>query len=102
MSVSRVITDHKQMDKIETAAGKNDKRAVDKPHSEDAFPSDMLMHNFGDESHKHHPEEDGKAHHIHFERFLKRKWKLFFCLTFKIVLLITYLCQLTIFYTHYL
>ena len=88
------------MDKKELTAV-NDHSGVSEPHSRNTssaeYPLDLIH-----KRHGHHPEEDGKHHHIHFERFLTRKWRLVFCFIGKMILVVTYLCSLTSFYAQYL
>lgn len=72
------------------------------PHNANAFPWELALHNFHYKGQDHNSDEDGKTHHIHFERLINHRWKLFLCLMGKMILLITYLCSLTSFYAHYL
>ena len=50
----------------------------------------------------HSSDDDGKTHYVHFERYLRRKNRNLYCITCKIILLLTYLCSLITTYYHLL
>ncbi|MES2894133.1 MAG: hypothetical protein V4725_19085 [Bacteroidota bacterium] len=45
-------------------------------------------------------QEDGKTHSYHFTRFDKRRWRLFYCLVAKLILLLAHVCFLICSYLH--
>ncbi len=45
-------------------------------------------------------QEDGKTHSYHFTRFEKRRWRLFYCLVAKLILLLAHICFLLCSYLH--
>jgi hypothetical protein len=58
--------------------------------------SDMGQHSLGHQN----SDDDGKTHHVHFQRYLDRRHRYFYCLLGKLVLLISYCCSFFINYCH--